>query len=120
MALNSPLRPRALLDPYQVHREICKACPVLISAEQDGRNYPPDNKKMTPFDDPIHNIHTSYVGATYHVARFPATGGWITALKRTNGALNHHYRTSLVRLDWYWANVSQRKFKEGANFEQVS
>ena len=28
-----------------------------------------DNKKITPFDDPNHNIQIIYVGATYQVAR---------------------------------------------------
>ena len=37
--------------------------------EQNRPKYPPDNKKMTPFCLPNHNIKTSYVGATYHVAR---------------------------------------------------
>ena len=40
-------------------------------------------KKMTPFCLPNYNIHTSYVGATYHVARFPATGQALWQTKRT-------------------------------------
>ena len=74
----------------------CKACPLLSFVDLNGRKNTFDSKIMTPFCVPNHNIKTSYVGATYQVARFPAKGGWITALKRTNGALNHHYRTSLV------------------------
>ena len=81
-ALNSPLRPRACLAPYKAHHEICrgdrrsvsKGCVggLCLRALRDLRDQscrPPKRKKMAPFDDPIHNIHTSYVGATYHVAR---------------------------------------------------
>ena len=67
-----------------------------ICDEQDRRKQPSDSKKMTPFGDPNYNIKTSYVGATYQVARFPARIGWITALKSTKRTLLHQYRTSLV------------------------
>ena len=76
--------------------ENCKACPLLSFVDRNGPKYTSDSKIMTPFCLPNHNIKTSYVGATYQVARFPAKGGWVTALKRTNGVFNHHYRTSLV------------------------
>ena len=50
--------------------------PDKPSGQQNGRKYPHDNKKMTPFCLPNYYIHTSYVGATNLVARFPAMYRW--------------------------------------------
>ena len=64
--------------------------------EENRRKCPSDNKKITPFDGSKHSIHTSFVGATYQVARVLARSPWITALKRTNGTVLRQYRTSLL------------------------
>ncbi|MCY4020075.1 MAG: hypothetical protein OXG39_11765 [Chloroflexi bacterium] len=76
--------------------EPCKACPLLDFADPNGRKYVSDCKKTTPCGDPNHNILTSDVGATYQVARVPATNDRIITLKRTDGTLFRQYRTSLV------------------------
>ena len=60
-----------------------KACPLLSFVDLKGRKNTFDSKIMTPFCVPNHNIKTSYVGATYQVARFPATGQALWRTKRT-------------------------------------
>ena len=83
-----PAKGRWIIALKRTDGTLFQPLPDKPCGQQNRPKYPPDSKKMTPFCLPNHNIHPSYVGATNLVARFQANGGWITALKRTNGTGN--------------------------------